>query len=250
MSSGSSAKRIRGIERLLKRGTVPEHVREAKEAELAELRGTASTNKRIEREKHFCKKYHKVKFFERRKLDRRIAQLRRKMEGPSAPTAAEEVAAIEAQLQEAEGDLLYIRHFPPHKKYLSLFAGDDAEDSYVQKQRAKIRAQILRHHKAGTLEAFSARRKSNREGEYKDEAEREDDADDEEDDDFFAADDEEAGTGEDEDQAVGHGQKKNSGSAPAAKGGDVATGTKRKKETSDTVDPDLKIKKGQKKSAK
>jgi len=142
--SGPVKKRLRSIERLLSKsnGSLPDDVRKAKEAELAELHGDASRQARKSRERHFSKKYHGVKFIERRKVERRIGQLKRQIEDGG------DVAALEAELQEAEHDLLYIRHFPPSKKYLALFAAD-AADPYVVKRRRRIRALIVRRVEAG-----------------------------------------------------------------------------------------------------
>jgi len=145
--SGPVKKRLRSIERLLSksRDSLPDDVRKAKEAELAELRGDASRQARKSRERHFSKKYHGVKFIERRKVDRRIAQLKRQLANSGG---GDDATALEAELREAEHDLLYIRHFPPSKKYLALFAAD-ANDPYVVKRRRRIRALIIRRVEAG-----------------------------------------------------------------------------------------------------
>ena len=67
---GTVKKRLRGLERLLQRGNLPDDVRRAKEAELASLQGEAQKQKKVQRERHFSKKYHGVKFVERRKVER------------------------------------------------------------------------------------------------------------------------------------------------------------------------------------
>lgn len=138
---GPVRKRVRGLERLLQRGGLPDDVRCAKEAELAALKGEAVKKRKVERERHFSKKYHGVKFIERRKVERRIAQLKRQLGAGSA--------AVEAELREAEHDLLYIRHFPRSKKYLALFPAEGADDPYVAKRRSRLRALIVRRVEAG-----------------------------------------------------------------------------------------------------
>ena len=139
---GSLKKRARGLQRLLQRDSLPAAVRTQKEAELAALQGEAvshsAKHKRTERERHFSKKYHKVKFFERRKVERRLQLLRK------------EDADADA-IREAEHNLLYIKHFPRHKKYLALFPKENAEDQFVAKRRARIRASIVRRAEEGTL---------------------------------------------------------------------------------------------------
>jgi len=146
-TSASFKKQARSIERLLKR-QLPDNVRQQKEAQLAEIQKKEQKQRRTDREKHFSKKYHKVKFFERRKIERQIALLKRQLTEPGGASQA----ALEAKLEQATGDLLYVQHFPRHKKYLSLFPKDNAEDPYVIKRRARIRATIIRRAKAGQLD--------------------------------------------------------------------------------------------------
>jgi len=145
-SKGSAKQRARGLERLLKRD-LPDDVRRAKEAELAVLRSEGQKSKRVQREKAFSKKYHKVKFFERQKVERRIGQLQKQI------AAARDKEALQAQLVEAQHDLLYVRHFPRNKKYLSLFPAEPLEEGgFVAKLQARIRARIIRRSEAGTLD--------------------------------------------------------------------------------------------------
>ena len=147
----SASKQVRSLERLLKR-ELPAHVRREKEAALAALQQQAQKAKRTQRERAFSKKYHKVKFFERRKVERRIAHLKKQLEG-AGPKAQPE---LRRQLQAAEHDLLYVQHFPRHKKYLSLFPVAGTDDAFVAKRRERIRAAIVRRAEAGTLRARAA----------------------------------------------------------------------------------------------
>ena len=149
--AGTSKQRVRGLERLLARGTLPPDVRAAKERELASLKGDVQKQNRVSREKHFSKKYHGVKFIERRKVERRIGNLQRRISEleTDAPRDAAGKAALQDELREAEHDLLYIRHFPRSKKYLSLFPTTDGENEYVAKRRRRIRAIIVRRVEAG-----------------------------------------------------------------------------------------------------
>ena len=139
---------VRGLERLLKRDSLPPEVRAAKESELAKLTGDVQKQNRVSREKHFSKKYHGVKFVERRKVERRIEQLQRKIAQPPSE-GANDVASLQDELREAQHDLLYIQHFPRSKKYLSLFPTEGGDDPYVSKRRRRIRALIVRRIEAG-----------------------------------------------------------------------------------------------------
>jgi hypothetical protein len=141
-------KRARSIERLLKRATLPEAVKKQKEAELTDLMQEAKRSKRVAREKLNSRKYHGVKFFERRKLERKIESLKKQLDAGGSSSSG---ADLQAELREAEHDLLYVLHFPRNKKYLSLFPTQDGDSLAVDKLRRKIRARIVRHFEAGTL---------------------------------------------------------------------------------------------------
>ena len=149
----STKKQARSLERLLRRsasssgGTLPANVVKEKEEAVRQLAEKAAVNKRTERERHFSKKYHKVKFFERLKVEKRIGMLRKQL---AEASVAARRSPLEEQLREAEHDLLYVQHFPRHKKYLSLFPSE--ENPFVAKQRARIRAMLVRRSAEGTLE--------------------------------------------------------------------------------------------------
>lgn len=151
-SKGSAKQRLRAMERLLRASCLPEGVRREKELQLQALRKESDRSKRVQREKAFSRKYHKVKFFERQKLERRIAQIKKQL--TTADVASRSV--LQAELVEAEHDLLYVRHFPRHKKYLSLFPSVPLEKgSRVAKMQSRIRARIIRRAEAGLLDDTS-----------------------------------------------------------------------------------------------
>jgi len=157
-SNASAKKRARSLERLLRRDNLPGDVRTTKLAELASLQQEgqqqAQQHRRKERERLNSKRYHKVKFFDRRKVERQIAALTRQLE---STTVASEQAELQARLQHAQGDLLYVKHFPRQKKYLSLFPSSGAEDApLVAKRRRRIRAGILKRAEAGLLDQEKA----------------------------------------------------------------------------------------------
>ena len=218
----STKKQARSLERLLRRnasssgGKLPANVVKEKEEAVKQLTEKAAVNKRTERERHFSKKYHKVKFFERLKVEKRIGVLRKQL---AEASVAAKKAPLEEQLREAEHDLLYVQHFPRHKKYLSLFPSE--ENPYVTKERSRIRAMLVRRSAEGTLEdkpeskavSKAARREAREgagEGDEADESEGEDEEDTLEEDAFFAeadeadeADDDVGDDDDDDDDDVG-----------------------------------------------
>ena len=67
------------------------------------------------------------------------------------------ITTLEEQLRESEYNMLYVKHFPRHKKYLSLFPSAEGDNPYVAKQRNKIRAMLIRRACNGTLETKERR---------------------------------------------------------------------------------------------
>ena len=124
---------IRSIERLLKRDGVPTKLREEKERELEKLRDQGKENKRVEREKKLSTRYHKVKFFERVKLTRRIERLERER---SERGALSEDA--ERELASARDDLEYVINFPRGEKYVSVLV-NDGDTEHSKKERERLR---------------------------------------------------------------------------------------------------------------
>ena len=79
----------------------------------------------METEKRNSTKYHKVKFFERVKLDRQLKNARAALD-QSPPDSAERAEA-ERAIEKCVDDLAYVKFFPKERKYVSLFIGDDAD---------------------------------------------------------------------------------------------------------------------------
>ena len=123
---------IRSITRLLARPNVPQKLREEKQRELEKLERQGRDNKRVEREKKLSTRYHKVKFFERVKLTRRIAQLEREKEGGAGGDDAE------AELSRLREDLEYVTHFPRGEKYVSVLVSD-GDTEHATKERERLR---------------------------------------------------------------------------------------------------------------
>ncbi|GIL58622.1 hypothetical protein Vafri_13636 [Volvox africanus] len=157
---------IRGVERLLKKEGLDSRVRATKEAELAELREKMAKHQQQELERKYAVKYHKIKFFERVKLERAIKKLERRLRGigeadGKSRGSEEEVEeeeeeeveghpldleAVKAKLAALKDDLLYVKHFPKGEKYVSILR--DVEDPEAQKhleaERERLRSIVRR----------------------------------------------------------------------------------------------------------
>ncbi|KAK6331118.1 18S rRNA maturation protein [Orbilia brochopaga] len=139
-----------------------------------------------------AKRYHMVRFFERRKATRALSRLQRQLDAllsgtstrtPSTATtgkrkrpasddddseeegsedgrsgddaAGEQLSeeALRQRIAEAELDLAYIHHFPPLEKYISLYRSGDS--TQTNEKRARIRADIAARLADGTIDSLS-----------------------------------------------------------------------------------------------
>lgn len=132
---------IRAVERLLKKN-LPAEARDVQKKRLEDLKEQAEEHHRSELERKMSLRYRRVKFFERRKIERRIKRLEKLLEGTDNTDgpAMKENPDITKQLAQLKEDLEYVRFFPRTEKYVSLFMGN--EDEEVVAKRSKLREQI------------------------------------------------------------------------------------------------------------
>ncbi|CAL9038893.1 rRNA-processing protein EFG1-like [Musa acuminata AAA Group] len=134
--SVSVKNQIRSTERLLRKD-LPNEVRRAQEQKLNELKKQQELQTRLALEHKICLRDRKIKFFERRKIERMIRRLEKQQRASSDHVSDERILD---QLSKLKEDLNYVRFFPKTEKYVSLFAGGDNPDT-VDK-RNKLRDQI------------------------------------------------------------------------------------------------------------
>ncbi|KAL2506645.1 Protein of unknown function (DUF2361) [Abeliophyllum distichum] len=127
---------IRSIERILRKDLPPE-VKEAQEKKLEELKKQQDIHNHLAVERKIFLRDRKIKFFERRKIERRIRRLEKQQRASSGQA---QEAEITEQLSKLKEDLEYVRFFPKTEKYVSLFMGGD--DTEVVDKRNKLRRQI------------------------------------------------------------------------------------------------------------
>ncbi|KAL2022315.1 hypothetical protein VTK56DRAFT_5713 [Thermocarpiscus australiensis] len=129
-------KRARAIERLLVRDNlkIPADKQNELERELAaHKQRIAEAQAKKERSK-MIKKYHMVRFFERKKAMRFVKQLEKKLAQTTDP---DEVSQLKADLHIAQVDIDYARYFPFMEPYVSLYAGSVAEGKDDKNTAAK-----------------------------------------------------------------------------------------------------------------
>ncbi|KAM1171995.1 hypothetical protein ACFX2I_022150 [Malus domestica] len=127
---------IRSIERMLRKN-LPAEVREAQEKKLEGFKKQQEIHSRLAVERKIFMRDRKIKFFERRKIERRIRRLEKLQRASSGQAQDAEVSVNLSKLKE---DLEYVRFFPKTEKYVSLFTG--GEDTDVIDTRNRLRKQI------------------------------------------------------------------------------------------------------------
>lgn len=140
---------LRQTKRLLAKEKLSASSRQDAERKLAALEDELERRSSAQKERKNAQRYHKIRFFERQKLTRRIAKAKR--------TLSEE-SLTDQQRKEAEESLLsnrillnYVLHFPMTQKYVALFPNsgpsplDDqgAEDNEESKD-SRRRMQLVR----------------------------------------------------------------------------------------------------------
>jgi hypothetical protein len=97
-------------------------------------------------------KYKKVRFFERRKIVRKLKQTAKKLNDPS--TDCDRVA-IEIDFDTLRKELNYIVHFPFDQKYVSLYSQVETTDEKALKTRSEMMDAIWNKVQSGSIEDAS-----------------------------------------------------------------------------------------------
>ncbi|KAJ7954798.1 rRNA-processing protein EFG1 [Quillaja saponaria] len=134
--SVSLKNQIRSVERMLRKNLPPE-VREAQENKLDGLIKQQEIHTRLAAERKIFLRDRKIKFFERRKIERRIRRLEKLQRTSSGQAQGAEFAE---QLSKHKEDLQYVTYFPKTEKYVPLFTGGDTSE--ILDSRNRLRKQI------------------------------------------------------------------------------------------------------------
>lgn len=130
-------KKIRDIERLLakKRDKMPANVIVENERALAALKTELENAEYVGKVKRFSKKYHMVRFFEKKKALRKYKQvkkeydeLERSEEGKDKKELKKELKKLRKKLSHAEVDLAYVVNFPRDRKYIALYPNENEDE--------------------------------------------------------------------------------------------------------------------------
>ncbi|KAJ7647886.1 hypothetical protein FB45DRAFT_894681 [Roridomyces roridus] len=141
---------LRQTRRLLAKDNLAADVRVETERRLRALEADLEVAESSKKERTLAVRYHKVKFFERQKVVRKLNQTKKKI-------AAEDSPELQSTLHDLRVDLNYILHYPKTKKYISLFPPElrngEAEEPVSDAGRDEVRAWVVSQMESGDLSA-------------------------------------------------------------------------------------------------
>lgn len=116
-----------------------DEAREEVRNRLAQLEQRLEEQRQKERERRIAIKYRKVRFFERRKIERRLNSLRRT--GEKRQLSQQELE----RLHQLEQMLLYVKFYPKGRKYVSLLKEPDSPEAQMKEAhtRQRIWAEVM-----------------------------------------------------------------------------------------------------------
>lgn len=133
-------KKIRDLERLLKKDGLQASKRVELERAVAALNSQLEEADARDKERKNAKRYHMVRFFERKKAMRRLKQAAKEME--------EGAEGADEKLRKCEMDWYYTLLFPVSEKYVAIFVSEEKNDRQIALYR-----EIKQKMKSGELKS-------------------------------------------------------------------------------------------------
>ncbi|GMM33205.1 Efg1 protein [Saccharomycopsis crataegensis] len=168
--SAKLKKAKRDLSRLLKKPDLPADIRTAKEQSLQAIELQLQALEHVRKTKELARRYHMVRFFEKKKAIRRYKQVKKEMEdlekktdkeGEDSNAMKKELKKQRKKLAQYELDVLYVVNFPKDQKYLALFPNEGAkkaitdepkqEQAKTDKERLDMRKKIQNMANEGKL---------------------------------------------------------------------------------------------------
>ncbi|KAM9922591.1 hypothetical protein OXX80_011823 [Metschnikowia pulcherrima] len=136
-SSVRAKKKIKSIENLLARDDLPADIRIEKERALKALQVDLKTRLFNLRTQKRAKKYHMVRFFERKKAIRKLKQAQKAFDQVTEEGVKKEIKKARKVLKHSQIDVAYNIMYPKSQKYISLYpsgpSAAEVEDENVKK---------------------------------------------------------------------------------------------------------------------
>lgn len=117
----STKNRMRSMERTLARrgDRIPEDIKAGMRSKIEKLREDYGGVKLAEKERNYALRYRRVKFFERKKLQRKLAKNSKELEDEGL--SSKDRRKLEKKRELIVQDLQYVTYFPRDMKYVSIF---------------------------------------------------------------------------------------------------------------------------------
>ncbi|KAL5888649.1 18S rRNA maturation protein [Pyricularia oryzae] len=134
-------KRARNIERTLSRpgaSEMPPTVRAELEREMSALKYRIESQQEKKHRSHMIGKYHMVRFFERKKAQKLVKYVRKKLDQAEDP---EQIIQLKKDLHTAEVDVNYAIYFPFLERYVSLYPNTEKSDDQSDAKLALLRSE-------------------------------------------------------------------------------------------------------------
>jgi len=139
---------LRQAKRLLAKENLAADKRVEAERRVKALEAELEQADQSQKERAMAVRYHKVKFFERQKVMRKLKKLKKQLDSNDEKNHTQ----VAAQLLEERVNLNYILHYPKTKKYISLFppevrqaisaGASEKEANKTDKGREEVRAWV------------------------------------------------------------------------------------------------------------
>ncbi|KAF8678900.1 rRNA-processing protein Efg1 [Rhizoctonia solani] len=153
---------IRQTRRLLAKESLAADVRIASERRLKSLEGDLAKAEMRRKERKMAMRYHKIKFFDKQKVNRKIAQTKRALEAPDLDK--KERKKLQKELLSHRVDLNYILNHPKLDKYIGLYPSSESNDDRTDKLREERRLLVRQAMERGEMDAEPENRRSNGNG--------------------------------------------------------------------------------------
>ncbi|KAK4521107.1 biotin holocarboxylase synthetase [Mucor velutinosus] len=143
-SAGKIKKKIRDTQRTISRKDVPADVLTEAKRRLRVLEFDLGEKIIDDHERDNASKYHKVKHFERKKVERKLKQAKKAFEDASKKSDAEpaKIAELQEKVKEMEIKLLYTKNYPKTLPYISLFPQANENDTKSLTRKTKLLEEI------------------------------------------------------------------------------------------------------------
>lgn len=144
-------KQIKNIENLLQKDSLPADVRVEKERALKALKVDLKHSQFNLKTKERAKKYHMVRFFERKKAIRKLKQATKAHKEAVETESKKEIKKARKVLKHTQIDVAYVFMFPKSEKYVSLYPpeinAEAKQDENVRKGAQRTEEKRLAYRK-------------------------------------------------------------------------------------------------------